>query len=452
MKFTGRIICILLCAALLALSCGWAREEATDHVAEAGAVLDQMLGGDFAAVTARFDDSIAGQITPEALGEAWQGQVASLGEFAGIGDSTTVDRDGEVLVRLLVEFDAGGIILNCVFNETMKLTGLYMEPVPESEAAVQGIEVPLPEGASESEVKLFEGEDNELNGALVLPADYGDNTPAVVFAHGSGATDMDETIGPNKPFRDIAYGLAEKGIASIRYDKMIYAHPELAALPDANIDTEYTEAVLEALDTIKNVEGIGDVYLIGHSQGGMLTPYLIRKSGDGGFAGGVIMAGSPRQLWEISLSQNRALIELLPEDQRDAANQQLDAEIARAEQLQDMTDEQAMEEVVFGASAYYLKHMGGISEIGAALESGGLSLLIMQGENDVQVSMEEDFAAWRNALEGEGDFTFISYPGLNHLFMAGEGTIADAMQSYQQPAVVDSAVINDIAEWILKLT
>ena len=29
--------------------------------------------------------------------------------------------------------------------------------------------------------------------------------------------DADETIGPNKPFRDIAHGLARQGIAVIRY-------------------------------------------------------------------------------------------------------------------------------------------------------------------------------------------------------------------------------------------
>ncbi|MDZ7606573.1 MAG: hypothetical protein U5K79_13515 [Cyclobacteriaceae bacterium] len=48
--------------------------------------------------------------------------------------------------------------------------------------------------------------------------------PIVLFVHGSGPNDRDETIGPNKPFRDIAYGLAEKGIASLRYDKRTFVY------------------------------------------------------------------------------------------------------------------------------------------------------------------------------------------------------------------------------------
>ncbi len=48
--------------------------------------------------------------------------------------------------------------------------------------------------------------------------------PAAVMVQGSGPNDRDETIGPNKPFRDIAEGLSSDGIAVLRYDKRTYAH------------------------------------------------------------------------------------------------------------------------------------------------------------------------------------------------------------------------------------
>jgi type IV pilus biogenesis protein CpaD/CtpE len=40
------------------------------------------------------------------------------------------------------------------------------------------------------------------------------SAPAVVSEN-----DHDETIGPNKPFKDITQGLASQGIAVLRYDK-----------------------------------------------------------------------------------------------------------------------------------------------------------------------------------------------------------------------------------------
>ncbi|KLU58747.1 hypothetical protein CEB3_c47640 [Peptococcaceae bacterium CEB3] len=58
-----------------------------------------------------------------------------------------------------------------------------------------------------------------LNGILSLPDNCCSKVPAVVLVHGSGPADMDESIGANKPFRDIAEALSAKGIAVLRYDK-----------------------------------------------------------------------------------------------------------------------------------------------------------------------------------------------------------------------------------------
>lgn len=70
-------------------------------------------------------------------------------------------------------------------------------------------------------------------GGVSLPARFvwpaGDGrVPVVVMVHGSGPNDMDETIGPNHPLRDLALGLARRGVATLRYDKRTCAFPSLA--------------------------------------------------------------------------------------------------------------------------------------------------------------------------------------------------------------------------------
>ena len=75
-------------------------------------------------------------------------------------------------------------------------------------------------------------------------------------------------------------------------------------------------------------------------------------------------------------------------------------------------------------------------------------MLILQGERDYQVTME-DFAGWKKALESRKDVTFISYPKLNHLFMEGEGKSIPA--EYSTPGNVAVAVIDDIVKWIKAL-
>ena len=62
-----------------------------------------------------------------------------------------------------------------------------------------------------------------LPATLTMPAGTGP-LPAVVLVHGSGPDDRDETVGANKPFKDLAAGLASRGIAVLRYDKRTKVH------------------------------------------------------------------------------------------------------------------------------------------------------------------------------------------------------------------------------------
>jgi hypothetical protein len=72
-------------------------------------------------------------------------------------------------------------------------------------------------------------------------------------------------------------------------------------------------------------------------------------------------------------------------------------------------------------------------------------MLILQGENDWQVSMNQ-YDGWRNALEHRSDITFISYPKVNHLLV--EYDALSVGMEYGIPANVSPNIIKDIVEWI----
>ena len=84
-----------------------------------------------------------------------------------------------------------------------------------------------------------------LKGILTLPEDLSKPVPAVVFVHGSGSSNMDEKVGKCTPFKDLAEGLTEFGIASVRYDKRSYAHG-LKMLREKNI-TVKEETIEDAI-------------------------------------------------------------------------------------------------------------------------------------------------------------------------------------------------------------
>ncbi len=101
-------------------------------------------------------------------------------------------------------------------------------------------------------------------------------------------------------------------------------------------------------------------------------------------------------------------------------------------------------DTVLSAPASYWLDLRGYDPPAAA-QALTAPLLILQGERDYQVTMD-NLAAWKRALDGHPNVTFHTYPKLNHLFVAGEGK--SLPKEYETPGHVDAAVIEDIAGWI----
>ena len=135
-----------------------------------------------------------------------------------------------------------------------------------------------------------------LPGVLVMPENVVGKVPCVVFVHGSGPNDRDETLGPNKFFKDLADSLAVNGIASVRYDKrtLVYRANFVPEGKQANYDFETIDDAVSALKMAMEMPEIDSerVYVLGHSLGAMLAPEIARRVP--GIAG-VIMVAPPAQ-------------------------------------------------------------------------------------------------------------------------------------------------------------
>lgn len=296
---------------------------------------------------------------------------------------------------------------------------------------------------TEREVTIESGEWS-LPGILAMPQGEGP-FPAVVLVHGSGPNDRDETIGVNKPFRDLAWGLASNGIAVLRYDKrsFVYGRASVEDITTFTVQDEVIDDALAAVNLLQGTEGINpqSVFVIGHSLGAMLAPRIAQQAPD--LAGIVLLAAPGRSLIDVSLEQFDYL-GTLPENQVEEAQAVLEAyreELNAAAQIDESTDLNA---VFFGAPTSYWLDLQNYSQVQVA-QGLSLPMLILQGARDYQVTME-DFAGWREALEDAPNVTFRSYPALNHLFLAGEGPSVPA--EYNQPGHVPGEVINDLVNWI----
>ncbi len=454
----GLSLCISM---LLLFAVGFAGAEAGGDRAEqlhalSVSLLEHIKAGEEAQALDMMDEAMRGYLTG-AVATLWP-QLTSLGgAFEKTGAWKMTQQEGFDIIEMTLIFANARFIQRTVFDQDGKVAGFFVAP-GEVEGEEQTAEVPgMPAGIREEAVTVDAGTGYPLKGTLTLPE--GEPVCGLVLVHGSGPADQDETVLVNKPFLDLAWGLAQQGIAVLRYDKRTFTYGEQIAgasdYPSFTVDLETAEDAAAAVQLLKAHPALAgrEVFLLGHSLGGMLTAYINTKGA--GASGYINLAGSPRRLWEISADQNIQIAEELAaagdNEAAEGIRLLVNAAQEKANNLLTLGDADALkdENQVLGISAWYLRHLEGIDPVQLHL-ADGLPVLILQGERDRQVTLA-DYEAWKKGLQGHPAARFKSYPGLNHLFGQFEGeapAFQQLMTEYSQRTPVAEAVLEDIAAWL----
>lgn len=456
MKKFAALLCLCLMATLLG-GCGSpdpsqapaTPESASQREAEllslTQTICDELSRGDYAAVTQRLDESLTDQLTDADLAEGWQDSLDSMGGFKAFGETTVTETAKGWFSETPIECGAGTLLLQLGFTENNALTMIYISVSQTPEATP--IDAVLPDTLQEQGVTLSADPDYPLEGTLTLPKDAMSPLPAVILVHGSGPCDRDETVGANKPFRDLAWGLAQQGMAVLRYDKRTYTYGDVleqSDLSEFTVQQETMDDALAAARLLRENDAIDPerVYILGHSMGAMLAPSIDEK---GSFAGIIMLAAPARPMWEVSYEQNLALLDGLSEEETREQRELLQAELEKGRELAAMSDAEAKKETLFGMCAYYFKNMD--THLPAAiLKDIQKPVLLLQGEEDFQVSPENDFTVFEDLAKTNAYLETKRYPGLNHLFMPSNGS--KTVAEYSVPSQMDKTVIQDIAYFI----
>ena len=443
-QLVGRIAIASLL--LLALGAGLAmslpaRAQAVDGKAIAIRALDHMDAGEYAQVEAMFDADMAKAVPADKLKAVWESLPAQVGKATGRGDAQTMEQAGSTLVQVPLHFEKAELMAKFAIEGGGKIVGFMIQPA--QAAAAPASAPPVAEDASFSEREVMVGgDDRALPATLAMPKGDG-SFPAVVLVHGSGPHDRDETIGPNKPFLDIARGLAAQGIAVLRYEKRTKARPQDFTSGMFGVDEETTNDAVQAVATLRGIDGIDPkrVFVLGHSQGGMMAPRIAAVSGH--VAGLVLLAAPARSLLDIVIEQNRRLAVLDDGKTSDAERDAITAIIQQVRITRDAATDPATK-TVMGLPAGYWRSIDNVDPVAEA-RSVGLPMLVLQGARDIQV-VDADWQGWRGAFHADPKVSFKLYETLNHLAMPGEGD--GTLAEYQQPNHVDATLIDDVAAWI----
>ena len=404
-------------------------------------VANDLVNRRLAAVVARFTPEMTNGLPLATLDRVWSGVLQQGGAVRELAPARLVQVTGAGVALVIVPIRLERATLDLKISIAHEqVAGFFIAP---SAAPAQTWNAPDhvdPAKFTNADVTVGP---TALGGTLSLPKTAG-KVPAVVLIHGSGPNDRDETIGPNRPFRDIAEGLASRGVAALRYDKRTKVHPEQFAA-SSTVREETMDDAIAAVALLAARPEIDPtrIVIVGHSLGGTLAPRIAAGRGD--IAGVVIMAGATRPLPLITVEQVEYIASLNgPADE--AAQRRIEAIKREAARAMAAKANDAGPKIL-GVPPAYWADLNAYDPAAAAAQLS-LPLLILQGGRDYQVTAE-DLQRFKTALAGRPNVTIREFPRLNHLFMSGDGK--SRPEEYRKAGHVDAEVIEVLAGFVARL-
>jgi fermentation-respiration switch protein FrsA (DUF1100 family) len=373
-----------------------------------------------------FDSSIAGQVSTtdlKSLADQLEGQLGDLKNILEVNN----EKDTYYFYS---EFSKTKLDIQITFNENNKIIGFYFTPHK------------IFDKEDDKTTLKIKSDDIELKGTLLQPTEN-NQKKLVILVHGSGPQDRDETIGENKPFKDIAEYLLKNGISSYRYDKRTYSNPETFN-DQSTVEQETINDAVNISNYFKNNDSFKgyQIIILGHSQGAFLMPKIAEKAQVSKY---VFMAGNARPLQNILVEQYEYLHKINPSNvsEKDVQNMKKQVDFLNSNKfnLNSQKSDLPLEQ-----SAAYWKYLVDYKPLDA-VKTIKSPMFFAQGGRDYQVT-EKDFTLWKNQLKNNKSAEFKFYPTLSHLFIKGSGT--PSPKDYEIKGNVDEEFLKDLTQFILK--
>ena len=409
-----------------------------ERVAIAKQVTADLAAGEYEAVHERFTESFKDEITTDQIAEGWEAYTKPKGAYRGATVAEQGTSNGYPYVVLRATFESGTLLVSVFFDDE-GLAGLKLQPAEGSYDAP-----PYAESSAFSETTVsVPSPACDLGGTLTMPttASADAPVPGVVLVHGTGPNDRNTSVGPNRPFQDLAWGLATRGIAVLRYDKRTFAC-DVSREDGLDFGAVTVDDAVTAIERLREEEAVGPIAVVGHSQGGLAAPRIAKRADTDGMGA---LAGPSGSLAGLIPYQLRYLAELdgaVYESERE----NIEAAEASLERIQsgDLGDD----EMELNFHANFWRDLADYDQtaVAAALDVPQFHAF---GGRDWQVPVDRARPEWERALADAESVTFRTYDDANHLFIPGEGTPTAA--EYYQPGHVTESLVEDLGGWVLDL-
>ena len=268
--------------------------------------------------------------------------------------------------------------------------------------------------------------DNALHSSLLLPKEMDKKVPVVLLLSGSGPTDRNGNSpmlpGKNNSLLMLAEGMAENGIASLRYDKRGVGESAKAMVAEADLRFEtYVDDAVAWCEQLRKDKRFSAVIIAGHSEGSLIGMLAAKRCNADGF---ISIAGAGRAAADILRTQLAGKLPPELATQSDAILKSLEA---------GKTTENPPPELAALYRASVQPYLMSWFRYDPAKSIAALTVpvLIVQGTTDLQVSLDD--AKRLSAASPKAKLLVIE--GMNHVLKEVPPDREKQMASYSDPSL-----------------
>lgn len=275
--------------------------------------------------------------------------------------------------------------------------------------------------------------DPEVQGTLLSPK--GENQPPLaILIAGSGPTDRDgnQALFKNNSLKYLAEGLAQKGIATFRYDKRVIAQINKATVQEEKMTFE--DEVNDALLVVNHFKDkYKKIILIGHSEGALIGLLVAQKVVVSKFVSISGAGNSSATLIEEQIGKNAPQLK--------EESQKIISQLRKGELVENISPYLAP---VFRKSVQPYLISWFKYEPAKEIAKLQIPILIVQGTNDLQVEDKEA----QLLKEAQPKAQLLLIEGMNHVLKKVK-TLEENQQSYLNPDLpISGELVEGIASFI----
>jgi len=392
----------------------------------------------------KFTEALAGGtktikllVSPKALEKAFNDLEKSQGKLSGFKTVGVEGYGDKKVVKVLLSFEKLSLLAVITIDSSGLIAGFRIKPA--GDAAASRWKAPsyaYPKIFEEQDLTL-KTEEGTVRATISMPK--GNIEAGVLFLAGSGPADRDSTIEPNKPLKDLAWGLASKGVAICRWDKLS-SETSAGLSEDITLEREYLPFAREGLAALKKrlSQRAADIpiFILGHSLGGI-----------------ILLSAGAEKMYNSALRQMRYLASL-DQDPPLVTPEFLEVfskQVAMVSQP-DFNAQMPKEDMPLGAPASYWVSVKDYDQV-AALKGFCGPVFIGQGARDYQVTVGEDLKIWLSGVDGRENVKHVVFENIGHLLLANKHTSGthsglETPDDYTIEGHVDENVIVCIHSWI----